>query len=143
MTSLASRYSPLRVQLLQGGNLDALVHTGESIVSIRAIGGHTCKAVDPALMNRVKVTHKTFPRLYHVTSWNRINSIYDKGLRPGGLDRDGKKESFFSCQSQAAGEDPEAQKKVRDYYATCDNSYYAGNTNGEYQRKPHKSYQLL
>ena len=45
-----------------GGNLDALVHTGENVVAIRAIGGHTKKAVDPAQMNRVKVTHKTFPR---------------------------------------------------------------------------------
>ena len=44
-----------------GGNLDALVHTSENVVAIRAIGGHTKKAVDPAQMNRVKARAEHSP----------------------------------------------------------------------------------
>ena len=113
-----------------GGNPDAVVQTGENIVAIRAIGGQPGQAVDPTLFNRVEVTHKIVHRLHHVTSWNRLDSIYDKGLRPGGLARDGRKESFFSCQSQAARGDPVAQKKIKDYYTTCNNLFYAANTQG-------------
>ena len=65
-----------------------------------------------------------------MTNWTEIDSIYDKGLRPGGLDKDGRKESFFRCKSQAAGGDPEAQKKILDYYAACNNSYYTDNNQG-------------
>ena len=101
-----------------GGHLDALVHLSRSqnVVAIRAMGGHSKFSVDPAQMSRAKVTHETFPRLYHVTYWSNIDSIYDIGLRPGGLGKNGRQESFFSCKSQA---DPEAQKE---YYTACNNS---------------------
>jgi hypothetical protein len=94
-------------------------------------------------MNRVKVTHQTLPRLYHVTNWTEIDSVYDIGLRPGGLDKNGRQESFFSCQSQAAGRNPEAQKKIWDYYAACNNFYYlTGNNQGNPSALPgHVGYQ--
>ena len=68
-----------------GGNLDALEKFSQHDVSIRAMGGHSNLSVNPAEMGRVKITHEMFPQLYHVTYWTNINSIYDIGLRPGGL----------------------------------------------------------
>ena len=66
-------------------------NTAGEIVAIRAIGGQSGPAIDPTLFNRVKVTHKDFHRLYHVTTWPRLESIYDIGLCPGGLVKDGRK----------------------------------------------------
>ena len=95
-----------------------MVHLGQNVVSIRAMGGHSKSGIDPAQMSRAKVTHETFPRLYHVTYWSNIDSIYDIGLRPGGLDRNDRQETFFSCKSQAGG-NPDDQEK---YYTACNNS---------------------
>ena len=79
------------------------------------MGGHSQLSVDPAHMGRVKFTHEMFPQLYHVTYWTNIDSIYDIGLRPGGLDRNGRQEVFFSCESQA-GWNHETNEI---YYAAC------------------------
>ena len=86
-----------------GGHLDALVYTGQNVVAIRAIGGHSKLSIDPAQMNRVKVTHETFPRLYHVTYWSNIDSIYDIGLRPGGLDKKADKKHSSAVNRRPVG----------------------------------------
>jgi hypothetical protein len=75
--------------------------------------------VNPEEMGRVRITHETCPRLFHVTYKSNITSLVDKGLRPGGLDPDGRKEIFFSCKSQFEGR-----------HATA----YSSNVNNLYQK---------
>ena len=99
-----------------GGDLDALKVLSRSIVAIRAMGGHSKLQVNPEDMGRVQVTHETCPILFHATLWKNKESIYDKGLQPGGLDRNGRKEVFFSCKSQAGLDGAEADKQ---YKAAC------------------------
>ena len=82
-----------------GGDLDALEKHSQHVVAIRAVGGHSNLRVDPEEMGRVRITHDPCPRLLHVTYQSNITSLVDKGLRPGGLDPDGRKEIFFSCKS--------------------------------------------
>ena len=76
------------------GNLVALEKYSQHVVAIRAMGGHSDLQVDPEEMGRVKITHETCPRLLRVTYWRNINSIFDTGLKPGGLDPNGRKEFF-------------------------------------------------
>ena len=83
------------------------------------MGGHSNLSVNPAEMGRVNITHKMCPQLYHVTYRRNIDSIYDIGLRPGGLDRNGRREVFFSCELQA-GWNHETNEI---YYAACNNSH--------------------
>ena len=109
-----------------GGDLDALYWLSQSVVAIRAMGGHSNLQVDPEEMGRVRVTHKTCPRLFHATLWINKDSIYDKGLRPGGLDPNGRKEVFFSCKSQAGLDEAESNKQ---YKAAC--AEMASNTTGQ------------
>ena len=99
-----------------GGDLDALKVLSQSVVAIRAMGGHSNLQINPEEMGRVQVTHETCPILFHATLWKNKESIYDKGLRPGGLDTNGRKEVFFSCKSQAGLDDAEADKQ---YKAAC------------------------
>ena len=99
-----------------GGDLDALKVLSRSIVAIRALGGHSKLQINPEDMGRVQVTHETCPILFHATLWTYKESIYDKGLKPGGLDRNGRKEIFFSCKSQAGLDGAEAD---RQYKAAC------------------------
>jgi len=42
-------------------------------------------------MERVKIAHETCPRLFHVTYQRNTTSIFEKGLKPGGLDPNGRK----------------------------------------------------
>jgi len=103
-----------------GGRLVAVEKLSKNVVSIRAMGGHSQLSVDPVQMGRVKITHEMFPQLYHVTYWANIDSIYDIGLRPGGLDKKkhGIQEVFFSCESQAGWNLDDNDR----YYAACNNS---------------------
>ena len=77
------------------GNLDALYWYSQSVVAIRAMGGHSDLQVDPEEMGRARVTHETCPELFHVTFWRYIDSIYDTGLKPGGLNPNGRKEELL------------------------------------------------
>ena len=79
-----------------GGDPNALLQKGDNLVVIRAMGGQSCLAIDPTLFIRGKISAKDFPRLYHVTKWPYLESIYDIGLYPGGLAKDGRRETFFS-----------------------------------------------
>ena len=56
-----------RFEILAPANLDALYWYSQSVVAIRAMGGHSNLQVDPEEMGRVRVTHETCPRLFHVT----------------------------------------------------------------------------
>ena len=98
-----------------GGNLFALEKYSQNVVAIRAMGGHSDLSVDPEEMGRVRITHETCPRLFHVTYWRNIKSIFDTGLRPGGLETNGRKEVFFSCKSQAGWN----EKSNELYTAAC------------------------
>ena len=79
-----------------GGNLVALEKYSQHVVAIRAVGGHSNLRVDPEEMGIVKITHETCPQLFHVTYKSNIPSLVNTGLRPGGLDPNGRKEVFFS-----------------------------------------------
>ena len=50
-----------------GGDLVALEKYSKHVVAIRAMGGHSNLRVNPEEMGRVKITHETCPRLFHVT----------------------------------------------------------------------------
>jgi hypothetical protein len=93
-----------------GGNLVALYKYSQHVVAIRAMGGHSDLQVDPEEMGRVKITHETCPKLFHVTFWRYIDSIFDKGLKAGGPDPNGRKEVFFNCKSQAGLDEKESNE---------------------------------
>ncbi len=85
------------------GDLIALEKLSQNVVSIRAMGGHSQLGVDPAQMGRVKITHEMFPQLYHVTYCTNIDSIYDIGLRPGGLNKKTADKKFSSAVNRRPG----------------------------------------
>ena len=99
-----------------GGDLVALGKYSKHVVAIRAMGGNANLRVNPEEMGRVKITHETCPRLFHVTYKRNITSILKNWLKPGGLDPNGRKEVFFSCKSQAGLDEKESNEL---YKAAC------------------------